>query len=245
MSDIDDLPTTKTRPHSLRFNAVTGFLAVYCYNLETRQNSIVEIPPKSRWAIDMLTRERGYGRVTDAVFDMRLSPVGAPPPVIEDEDLFKTAVSMRLYSPDWGLVEWQTASALAVRAIIGLWETYKKSAEALVGDIPIVEIGTPRVVVIGRDTNKREFFAPQIDIVAWADREVFPAFRARPPTVALPQPDAGIALAAPLAARLGAAAAPAATAAPASAPKAGGGVSPKRTAAKRRSTLLDDDENPF
>ena len=97
MSDLDDLGYAKIRPDSLRFNGLTGCLTINRYSPETRRSTATEIPPGSRWAVDVLTRERGYGRVTDSIFDMRLSPVGSPPPVIEDEDLFKTAVSMLLY----------------------------------------------------------------------------------------------------------------------------------------------------
>jgi|SRR6516162_8608807 len=241
MSDLDDLGIAKSRPDSLRFNALNGNLAIHRYDPETRRRTVTDLPPRTRWAVDMPTRQRGFGRVTDAIYDMKLSPVGALVPEVPDSDLYKPAVSMLLYSPEWGLVEWQTAAAIAVRAIVGFWDRYKAAPEALDGDIPIIELGEPRVVVMGRDANQREFYAANIAIVAWMGRDVIPAFRVRPPTVAPPQSGAGIALAAPLASRLAAAAAPAATAAPAPVPKAGGGTAPKRSAAKRASGLLDDD----
>src|SRR6516165_3950875 len=208
MSDLDDLGIAKSRPDSLRFNALNGNLAIHRYDPETRRRTVTDLPPRTRWAVDMPTRQRGFGRVTDAIYDMKLSPVGALVPEVPDSDLYKPAVSMLLYSPEWGLVEWQTAAAIAVRAIVGFWDRYKAAPEALDGDIPIIELGEPRVVVMGRDANQREFYAANIAIVAWMGRDVIPAFRVRPPTVAPPQSGAGIALAAPLASRLAAAAAP-------------------------------------
>ena len=41
------------------------------------------------FALDLATRERGYGLIRAAVYDMRLSPVGAKPPAWPDDDEFK------------------------------------------------------------------------------------------------------------------------------------------------------------
>jgi hypothetical protein len=202
MSDLDDLG--RSYPNGLRFNALTGAVMVSRYNPSTKQRSATEVPPGSRCAVDMLTRQRGLAKVTDKVFDFKLTPVGAPPPALEDETDYKPAVAMFVYSPDYGYCEIRTNSAITVRAISSLWDEYRAAGEAIAGQIPVMIIGEPCEVVIGRGTNnERRFWSPNFSITAWVDREIVPAFRSRKPTVPLPTAPAPLAIAKDLGARLG------------------------------------------
>jgi len=186
MTDLDDLGGAYMHPNSLRFNAVTGILAKYVFDPEEWRRVPVEIAPGSHWAIDMLTRRRGLGRVTDGSYDMRLSYVGEPVPEAPDD--FKPAVSMMLYSPEHGLCYMETCGAILVRCISWLWEYYRSFRQSSDGLIPVIEIGGPREVHIGSRNNPRLFYAPQFKIIDWIERDTVPAFRATAPTVALPPP---------------------------------------------------------
>jgi hypothetical protein len=161
MYDLLDISSVKIYPVDLWFNCITGVLAKRQFNTERWEKKLNEIPPPSRWVADALTRQRGIGKVTDAVFDMRLTPVGTAPPIVENETDYKTAVSMLLVSPEHGLVLWTTCSSILVKSIGGLWDQYRLCQEASDGRIPHIQIGTPRPITIGRATQ-RQFYAPTI-----------------------------------------------------------------------------------
>jgi hypothetical protein len=186
MSDLDLLG--RTPPESLRFNALTGVLALNHFDAERWQRAPIVIEPPSKWAVDFATRMIGYGRVSDSVFDMRLVPVGQPVPALspDEEPFFKTAFSMLLYNPEYGFAQMTSASAVLGRAICnGLWERIKGYAQAAEGLIPITVWGEPREVAIGQ-RNPRTFWAPSIGIAGWVDRNSIAAFAARPALVEPP-----------------------------------------------------------
>jgi hypothetical protein len=186
MHDLDDLGSAHMRPESLRFNAVTGVLAKYVFDANEWRRVPVEIGPGSRWAVDMLTRRRGLGRVTDSSYDVRMSYVGEPVPEAPND--YKPAVSMMLYSPEHGLCYMETCSTILVRCISGLWEHYRSYRQSSEGLIPVIEIGEPRQIQIGSRNNPRMFYAPSFRIIDWIERDTVPAFKATAPTVALPSP---------------------------------------------------------
>jgi hypothetical protein len=105
MSDLDDLGGGC--PSGLRFNALTGALSISRYNA-SRQRHIEENPLGSRWVADMLTRQRGLAKVTENTFDFRLTRASSPPPG------YKPEIALLLYSPDRGLAEIHTSSAMTV-----------------------------------------------------------------------------------------------------------------------------------
>ena len=80
MSDLSDLHGVF--PTSLRWNAETGFLAISVFNPETGERELqeIELGKPATFAMDLATRERGYGLIKTGVYDMRLTPVGSPPP---------------------------------------------------------------------------------------------------------------------------------------------------------------------
>jgi hypothetical protein len=106
MSDLDDLGGGCSS--GLRFNALTDALSISRYNASTKQRHIEENPLGSRWAADMLTRQRGLAKVTENTFDFRLTPAGSPAPGCKPE------IALLLYSPDRGLAEIRTSSAMTV-----------------------------------------------------------------------------------------------------------------------------------
>jgi len=141
------------------------------------------IAPGSQWAIDMLTRQRGYGKSTDKEFTMHLSPVGEPlPPDIPRDPELKPALPMMLWNPQLGEAVMTTCSAILRTAVNAMWERHKSFGEASEGLQPIVTFGEPREV----EAAKRTFLAPQITISGWVERDEIPPFAMQPPIVKLP-----------------------------------------------------------
>ena len=80
MSDLADLDGIF--PTSIRWNAEEGILGISVRNPETGEREIQEIPlgAEATFAMDLLTRVRGYGLIRVGLYDMKLTPVGTPPP---------------------------------------------------------------------------------------------------------------------------------------------------------------------
>ena len=80
MSDLSDLHGIY--PTSLRWNAESGFLAVSVFNAETGESELqqIEFGQPATFVLDLATRERGYGLIKSGVYEMKLTPVGSPPP---------------------------------------------------------------------------------------------------------------------------------------------------------------------
>ena len=100
MSDLSGLHGVF--PTSLRWNAEDGFLGVSIYNPETGERELqeIELGKPATFAMDMATRERGYGLIRVGVYDMRLTPVGSPPPPWPDDEEFKPALGVLVVEPD-------------------------------------------------------------------------------------------------------------------------------------------------
>jgi hypothetical protein len=100
MSDLSDLHGIY--PTSLRWNAESGFLAVSAFNGETGERELrqIELGQAATFVLDLATRERGYGLIKSGVYDMKLSPVGSPPPPWPENEEYKPALGCWLWNPE-------------------------------------------------------------------------------------------------------------------------------------------------
>jgi hypothetical protein len=121
MSDLSDLHGIF--PTSLRWNAESGFLSISVFNPETGERELkeIELGPDAMFVLDLATRERGYGLIKSGVYDMKLTPVGSPPPPWPDAPEFKPAVGCWLWNPNVGEVRLETNARLFRDAIANAW----------------------------------------------------------------------------------------------------------------------------
>ena len=102
MSDLSDLHGIY--PSSLRWNAESGFLAVSAFNGEAGERELqpIELGQAATFVLDLATRERGYGLIKSGVYDMKLSPVGSPPPPWPENEEYKPALGCWMWTPTFG-----------------------------------------------------------------------------------------------------------------------------------------------
>jgi hypothetical protein len=184
MSDLDGLHGVF--PPSLRWNAEGGFLGASVYNAETGERDLkeIELGKPATFALDLATRERGYGLIRAAVYDMRLSPVGAKPPAWPDDDEFKPALGCWVWSPMHGELRVETNAQLFRTAVAAVWDKAKGAPEAAAGLTPVVCF-TDRVQVTIKSVGK-SFYTPVIEIIGWVSRDKIPGWSER--AVPLPKP---------------------------------------------------------
>jgi hypothetical protein len=67
MSDLSGL--RGVYPNALRWNAESGFLAVSAYNSESGERELqeIELGKPATFAMDLVTRERGYGQIKTGI----------------------------------------------------------------------------------------------------------------------------------------------------------------------------------
>ena len=185
--DISDLHGVLATP--LRWNAETGVLAYGSYDEASGERELIEIElgsPTAKFAMDLRTRERGYGMIRQGLYDMRLSPVGEPAPEWPGDDAYKAAVACWVWTPLLGELRLETNQTTLLRTITGVWDRARTFREAAEGFEPIVHF-------IGRRDQPyrrigKVFQAPIVDIVGWVPRDKIPAFAMREPTVKAPSP---------------------------------------------------------
>jgi hypothetical protein len=184
-TDISDLHGVYATP--LRWNAETGVLGYGAYDEVTGERQILEIELGSstaKFVMDLATRERGYGLIRSGLYDMRLSPVGAPAPEWPGDDDYKPAIGCWLWNPPLGELRLESNQATLLRAVSELWDrarTFKETADGLQ---PVVHF-TDRRERFYRQIGKT-FIAPVIDIIGWLPRDKIPPFAMRAPTVKAP-----------------------------------------------------------
>jgi hypothetical protein len=185
MSDLSDLHGVF--PTSLRWNAETGILAVSIYNSETGERELQEIELGSKTAtfvMDMATRERGYGLIKAGVYDMKLTPVGSPPPDWPEDEEYKPALGCWLWNPILGELRLETNATIFRNAIVNIWDQARFDPQAAEGLQPVVRF-VDRVPVPVKSVNKT-FSGPLVRIINWVERDKVPGWRERAPTVAPP-----------------------------------------------------------
>ncbi len=122
MSDLSDLHGIY--PTSLRWNAETGFLAISVFNAEAGERELqqIELGHPATFALDMATRERGYGLIKAGVYDMKLTPVGSPPPQWPDDEEYKPALGCWAWNPTFGELRLETNAAIFRQAVASIWD---------------------------------------------------------------------------------------------------------------------------
>ena len=184
MSDLSDLHGIY--PTSLRWNAESGFLAVSAFNGETGERELqpIELGQTATFVLDLATRERGYGLIKSGTYDMKLSPVGSPPPVWPENEEYKPALGCWAWNPTFGELRLETNAAIFRQAVDSLWNQCRAEPQAAEGLQPVVRF-VDRVAIPVKAVNKT-FFGPVIKIVGWVERDKVPGWQTRTPTVSPP-----------------------------------------------------------
>ena len=133
MSDLSDLHGIF--PTSLRWNAETGVLGIAVYNAETGERELqeIELGQPATFAMDLATRERGYGLIKVGVYDMRLTPVGSPAPPWPGDEEYKPAIGCWVWNPTLGELRLETNAAIFRTAIADVWDRARFAPEAIDG----------------------------------------------------------------------------------------------------------------
>jgi hypothetical protein len=185
MSDLGDLHGIF--PTSIRWNAEEGILGISVFNPETGEREIqeIELGAPATFAMDLATRVRGYGLIRVGLYDMKLTPVGTPPPPRPDDDEYKPALGCWLWNPAFGELRLETNGAIARQAITAVWDEARFEPQAVAGLQPVVCFAGSTPVFI-KPVNKM-FFGPIIKTVGWVERNQVPGWADRAPTVAPPK----------------------------------------------------------
>ena len=184
MSDLSDLHGIY--PTSLRWNAESGFLAVSAFNAETGERELrqIELGQAATFVLDLATRERGYGLIKSGVYDMKLTPVGSPPPPWSGDEEYKPALGCWMWNPTFGELRLETNAAIFRQAVDSVWDQCRAEPQAVKGLQSVVRF-VDRIPIPVKAVNKT-FFGPAIKIVGWVERDQVPGWAARTPTVSPP-----------------------------------------------------------
>jgi hypothetical protein len=184
MSDLSDLHGVY--PTSLRWNAETGFLAISVFNAETGERELreIELGKTATFAMDLATRERGYGLIKTGVYNMQLTPVGSPPPPWPGDEEYKPAIGCWLWNPTFDELRLETNAAIFRQAVANVWDQARFEPQAAEGLQPVVCFAD-RVPVQVKAVNKT-FSGPVIKVIGWVERDKVPGWRERAPTVSPP-----------------------------------------------------------
>ena len=184
MSDLSDLHGIF--PDSARWNAETGTFGVARFNPETGEREVqsIELGNSATFALDLATRQRGYGAIRPGLYDMRLTSVGSPPPSWPDDEEFKPAIGCWLWNPTFGEVRFETNAAISRQAITNVWDKARFEPQAMEGLQPVIRV-LDRVEVLVKAVGKT-FYAPVIKVIGWVARDSVPGWKERTPTVAPP-----------------------------------------------------------
>lgn len=195
MSDLSDLHGVF--PTSIRWNAKTGFLAISIFNSEAGERELreIELGQPATFAMDLATRERGYGLIKVGIYDMRLTPVGSPAPPWPDDEEFRPAVGAWLWNPTFGELRLETNGSIVRQAVVNVWDAARFAPEAEAGLQPVICF-TDSVAVPVKSVGEI-FRGPVIKIVGWIERDKVPGWAERPATVAPPKAFTALPTAAP------------------------------------------------
>jgi hypothetical protein len=166
---------------ALRWNATAGILGFSTYDPAEGERSVEEIElntPASKIALDLPTREVGYGMARKGVFKIELTPVGSPRPPWPGEG-FKPAIGIWAWNPLLGELRIETCGALFRDAIDGVCSQAKVCKEARNGLVPVVQFADR----LSKSYDAGTYWAPMIILVGWLPRVQIACFAAREPTV--------------------------------------------------------------
>jgi hypothetical protein len=134
--------------------------------------------------LDLATRERGYGLIKTAVYNMTLTPVGSPAPHWPGDVEYKPAVGCWVWNPTFGELRLETNAFIFRQAVVAVWDECRSKVEAAEGQQPVIRF-VDRVPVPIKAVGKT-FQGPIIEIVGWVERDKIPGWAARTPTVSPP-----------------------------------------------------------
>ena len=135
---------------------------VSAFNPETGEREVQEIllGNAATFAMDLATRERGYGLIKVGVYDMRLTPVGSPPPAWPDDEEYKPALGCWVWNPTFGELRLETNAAIFRQAIDNIWDQARFAPEAMEGLQPVIRF-VDRVDVPIKSVGKT-FYGPVV-----------------------------------------------------------------------------------
>jgi hypothetical protein len=181
MSDLSDLDGVF--PTSVRWNAEDGILGISAFNSGTGERELqeIELGAPATFAMDLLTRVRGYGAIRVGFYDMRLTPVGTPPPPRPEDDQYKPALGCWLWSPTFEELRLETNGAIFRNAVTSVWDQARFAPQAAEGLQPVIRF-VDRVPIFIKAVGET-FQGPVIKIVGWVERDKVPGWSERPATV--------------------------------------------------------------
>ena len=139
----------------------------------------VELPPGTRFAVDLGTFEAGYVAFTAQGPVRHMVPYTtdtALPPRPADLDsegkpMFRPGFWTKICGTAvYGAREWFSNAAVLLGAMDDFWTTATASAEAAAGQIPLIAITGTVPVKSGSGARTSTNYAPVIQIVGWVDR---------------------------------------------------------------------------
>ncbi len=145
---------------SVRWNcAETGFLRSRSSTRRPVSASCSKsnLASRLRSPLTWLHGERGYGLIKSGVYDMKLTPVGRPPPPWPGDEEYKPALGCWTWNRNLGELRLETNSVIFQRAIASVWDQARFAPEAAEGLQPVVCF-VDRVPVPVKAVNKT-FFA--------------------------------------------------------------------------------------
>jgi hypothetical protein len=181
-------------PPPLRWNPEGGVLGVghYDESLGERTVEVIKLgTDEAKFALDLATREVGYGMARRGIFDLRTAPVGTPLVAWPGED-FKPALACWGWNPLLGEVRIETCSAVFRDAISALWDRCLKETTDVLRMAQVIQF-IDRREKFYRNVE-RTFWQPVIHRIGELPRDRIPCFAAREPTVKLPPAQTNFAL---------------------------------------------------
>jgi hypothetical protein len=183
MSDLSDLEGSI--PSALRWNAEEGVLSVWTCG----EPQIIELGTRdATFAIDLETRERGWGLIRTGVYDMQLTPVGTPAPDRPSSD-YKLALGCWLWNPKFGEIRCETLGTMFRDPLVGFFGRVRGAKEAEEGQVPVACFAGSCERTI--KSVGKSFVTPLVSLVGWIPRDKIPPFAVRPPTVPKASPLSG------------------------------------------------------
>jgi hypothetical protein len=186
LSDLDGLPGIYAP--SLRWNAAVEIhnLGFSVYDPQTGERGLqpIELGPQATFALDLLTRERGLGKIKVGLFEKLLTPVGSPLPPLPDDPELKPMFAAWVWNPTLGEGRIETCATLCRNALVDIVAKCLKEPSAVEGLQPVIQFTGNTPVLI--KALGRTFYAPVIERIGWIDRNKVPGWADRAPTVPPP-----------------------------------------------------------
>jgi hypothetical protein len=191
MTDLAGMPGAHA-PH-IRWAAENGVVGIAVYDAVLGDRSIEPIALGSReakFAIDLMTRQKGYGLIATGAYDFKMVSVDEPWPA-SPGDKYKPSYGLWGWSPAFGEVRLESNGALYRDALVGIVDLALKCDEAHAGKCPVIWF-TDRRERTFKISGSKIYWAPIIVLAGWHPREQNP-LGARPPTNRITGPAANAA----------------------------------------------------